>query len=116
MSAPQPYSLSNVDLALLLDEVMLPVVEACSLLNRADSFWAGFWCEKTGSELADYWNFQDDNQQRPKQAMDDLASELNNCFEGVDKEDEPTLSEELRKLFDACVILDNFRKDRADDI
>ena len=102
-----PYDDSELDG--FLRQILAPIVEACAVLDNADSAWAEYWCGLEGTNTAGYWDFQGDGQQRPKKAMDDLATQLITLFEGVSEEDKDALAEELRRLLDACTFLGNFR-------
>jgi hypothetical protein len=95
--------------------VLAPIIEACAVLNEADSAWAREWCDRRNFELDHYWDFQDDGDQRPAVAMDELAQTLIKLFEGVAEEDVEALSAELRRLLDAAVFLSNFKGRWMDD-
>lgn len=94
---------------------LAPIIEACAVLNQSDSFWAREWCNKRNFEIDGYWDFQDDGEQRPAIAMDELAQTLIQLFEGVAEEDVEALSAELRRLLDAAVFLSNFKGRWLDD-
>ena len=95
--------------------MLAPIIEACAVLNDADSFWAQEWCNKRNFELDHYWGFQNDGEQRPALAMDELAQTLIRLFEGVAEEDVEPLSAELRRLLDAAAFLTNFKGRWVDD-
>lgn len=92
-----------------LREILSRIIEACAMLGYAGGYWASRWCEKTGNDYMGYWDCQEDGKYQPKQAMDDLADKMIVLFEGIDAEDRDSLSEELRRLLDACLFLTNFK-------
>ena len=116
------YAVTDYDIAepnedtSFLRQALAPIIEACAVLSQADNNWASYWCDKEDEEYVGYWDFQDDGQQRPKQAMYALAGELINLFEAcINKEDQGILAEELRKLLGACTFLSYFEGGWVDD-